>query len=131
MGGAANSDRLYALSETFRAFAEVTRDHRALLDTVARVMTRLIGDGCIVMLLGDDGGWLTTGAAYARDDHATEILRAGIARLPQGRTAGGFSAHVGKTGESVLIPTISIEELASHAEAPFVEMLGKIGRAHV
>src|SRR3954469_17014489 len=96
------NDRLYALSETFRAFAEVTPDYRVLLETVARELTRLIGDGCVVMLLDDNGGWLADGAACARDARATEIIRTAMSRLPAGRVSGGFSARVGRTGESIL-----------------------------
>ena len=73
------NDRLYALAETFRAFAEVTPDYRVLLETVAREMTRLIGDACIVVLAGDDGAWLEAGATYARDARGMAALRAAMA----------------------------------------------------
>jgi len=122
VGGAAHSDRLVALSETFRAFAEVTRDYQALVDTVAREMTRLIGDGCVVMMIGDAGAWWT-GAACARDDRGTELLRDAVRRVPPGRAAGGLSLRVGSTGEAVLLPRASTEELARHADVPFSDVV--------
>jgi signal transduction histidine kinase/CheY-like chemotaxis protein len=121
---ATTDDRLYALAETFRAFAEVTPDYRVLLETVAREMTRLIGDGCLVVLAGDDGAWLEAGAVYARDPRGLAALRAAIARPA---TGGGLSGKVARTGESVLVPRIEPEELARRSESRFADAVRELG----
>jgi len=47
--------RLRALCETMRAFAAATTDYPRLLDVVCQQMARLIGDGCSLALLSEDG----------------------------------------------------------------------------
>ena len=53
------------LSEAFRAFAEGTTEPVGLLATVARKLTELIGDACVVSLADADGIWLEPSAAFA------------------------------------------------------------------
>jgi signal transduction histidine kinase len=118
------NDRLYALAETFRAFAEVTPDYRVLLETVAREMTRLIGDACIVVLAGDDGAWLEAGATYARDARGMAALREAMARPT---TGGGLSGQVARTGECLLLPRIQPEELARRSESRFSDAVRELG----
>ncbi len=118
------NDRLYALAETFRAFAEVTPDYRVLLETVAREMTRLIGDACLVVLAGDDGTWSEASATYARDPRGMAALRAAMARPTAG---GGLSGKVARTGESVLVPRIDPEELARRSESRFSDAVRELG----
>ncbi len=59
--------RLHGLSDTMRAFAEATTDYQRLLSTVAERLTNLVGDGCVVALMSEDGQSLRTGALYFED----------------------------------------------------------------
>ena len=56
-------DRLHVLSGALRAFAEATTDYERLLNVVARTVSDVVADGCIVRLLSD-GGWLTPVAVH-------------------------------------------------------------------
>ncbi len=49
----ARYDRLAVLAEVAGAFAEVATDYRSLLAKIARTMSELIGDGCLVTLVDD------------------------------------------------------------------------------
>jgi PAS domain S-box-containing protein len=114
-----------ALSRAFHAFAEVTTDYNGLLQVVARQLTDLIGDACVVSLAGADGAWLEPRAACARDPGATELLRAALVRTS--RDGRGQAASVVATGKPVLISTIDPEELAARAEAAFAEPVRTLG----
>ncbi|MEO7093837.1 MAG: ATP-binding protein [Polyangiales bacterium] len=126
MGEERSNDRMLALAETFRAFAEVTRDYTRLLDTVAKKTTELIGDGCVVMLVGDDGSFSGPGAGYARDPAAIEHLRAAMARLPD-EAGPGLARGVAATGESVLLPVVESEQLARMAQPAFASAVRALG----
>src|ERR1700678_2925342 len=73
-------DRLHVLSGALRAFAEATTDYERLLSVVARTVSDVISDGCIVRLLSE-GGWLTPVAvhlpleAYVADANAATEAR--------------------------------------------------------
>ncbi len=119
-------DRLFALSEVFRAFAEVTTDYTGLLQTVAQKLVDLIGDACVVSLVGDDGKWIASSAAAARDAHAQALLAAALARMPE-RDGTGQSHRVVRTGKAVLISTIEPGELAVLAEPAFADAVRALG----
>ncbi|MEO6774573.1 MAG: ATP-binding protein [Kofleriaceae bacterium] len=114
------------MSEAFHAFAEVTTDHAGLLDTVARKLTELLGDACVVSLARDDGTWLQQHAAWARDPSVIELLRAALTEV-EGRDRTGHAAEVIATGKPVLIPTIDPAELAGHAEPAFGTAVRTLG----
>ncbi len=51
------------MSAALRAFAEATTDYERLLNVVARTVSDVVADACIVRLLSD-GGWLTPVAIH-------------------------------------------------------------------
>ncbi|MEP6862111.1 MAG: ATP-binding protein [Deltaproteobacteria bacterium] len=121
-----SNERLLALSEAFHAFAEVTTDYAGLVGTVARKLTELIGDACVVSLARDDGTWVQPNAAWARDPSVIALLLAALAD-DTGRTATGHAARVLATGKPVLIPTIDPVELAARAEPAFAHAVRTLG----
>ncbi len=114
------------LSETFRAFAEVTTDFSALVETIARKLTELIGDACVVSLANDDGTWLDPSSAYAEDPAARAVLRDALSRRNE-RDGSGHAVRVVRTGEPVLIPEIDPNELADRAEPAFADAVRQLG----
>ncbi len=119
-------ERLFRLSEVFRAFAEVTTDYTGLLQTVAQKLVDLIGDACVVSLVGEDGRWIESHAAAARDERVMIILRAALTRMPE-RDGSGQAHQVVRTGKAVLISAIDPEALAQKAEPAFAEATRQIG----
>ncbi|HET9993728.1 MAG TPA: GAF domain-containing protein, partial [Kofleriaceae bacterium] len=114
------------MSEAFHAFAEVTTDYAGLLGTVARKLTELIGDACVVSLARDDGTWLQPNAAWARDPNVIELLRTALAD-GEGQDGRGNAASVIATGKPVLIPTIDPADLAARAEPAFALVVRTLG----
>jgi len=121
-----SNDRVLVLSETFRAFAEATTDYTSLIETVARKLTELLGDACVVSLASDDGSWRAPAVAFAADDNATQILRAALADMP-GRDRTGNAYRALQTGEAVMISEIDPEELARSAEPAFADAVRRLG----
>lgn len=117
---------MVALADTFRAFAEVTRDYTNLLETVAAKMTELIGDGCVVVLAGEDGRFSGHGAVSARDPHAVRELRLAMERLPH-EDGPGIAMRVFETGDTVLLPILEVEDLARMAQPSFRQAVRALG----
>ena len=59
--------RLSVLAEASHAFATAVTDYRVLLGNVARTSADLVGDGCLVTLIADDGESLFNAASAHRD----------------------------------------------------------------
>jgi two-component system cell cycle sensor histidine kinase/response regulator CckA len=121
-----SNDRLLVLSEAFRAFAEGTTEPTSMLETVARKLTELIGDACVVSLSDPEGAWLDPSAAFAADDGHAAVLRAALADRA-GRSDASNARRVVRTGESVLLASIDPVELASRAEPAFADAVRTLG----
>jgi PAS domain S-box-containing protein len=119
--------RLHALSETMRAFAEATTDPDRLPGVVAERLATLIGDGCLVSLLSDDGIELRPAAIHFREagveEAARRIVAAGSIRA-DGNTMG---ARVVRTREVVLLPRVDLEQLAGDVAPAYAPELANLG----
>ena len=116
------NDRLKALSDAFRAFAEVTSDYHGLLETVARQATQLLGDACVVTVVDEAGTTIVTNAAWVRSEETLTLMREGLALIgpigPIGPLHGtSFIAEVLRTGKPLVIETSSVDEFVARAEA--------------
>jgi two-component system cell cycle sensor histidine kinase/response regulator CckA len=113
--GAAGQDgrlegRLLVLFGALRAFAEATTDYERLLDVVARTVSDVVADGCIVRLLSNDG--LLSPAAFClpleariHDAEAAARVRAFVS-APQRVADYAWGARMIETGEAYLAPRI-------------------------
>jgi PAS domain S-box-containing protein len=99
--------RLEAQAEASRAFASGL-DEQATLETVARRLSELIGDGSLIRLVSPDGAWLIP-AALHHPDQAREALRRGVLHAAPQRVGEGITARVLATGETLRIAELSRE----------------------
>jgi PAS domain S-box-containing protein len=95
-----SNDRLRLLAQVSSEFAAVTTSYQALLGRVARTIADLIGDGCMVTLLSDDGEQLNNVANAHRDpaleaDYRTYLAGFTVAMA----TSSSVSAEVVRTGQ--------------------------------
>ncbi len=93
--------RLEAQAEASRAFASGL-DEQATLETVARRLSELIGDGALIRLVSPDGAWLVP-AALHHPDPAREALRRQVLQAAPQRVGEGITARVLSTGETLRI----------------------------
>ncbi len=99
--------RLEALAEASRVFASGL-DYRTTLDTVARRLSELIGDGALIRVVSADGLWLIPVAIYHPSPERAALRRRIIAAAPQ-RTTEGLTARIIGSGETLRIPHLSLE----------------------
>jgi PAS domain S-box-containing protein len=99
--------RLEAQAEASRAFASGL-DEGATLETVARRLAELIGDGSLIRLVSPDGGWLVPAAVH-HPDPVREALRREVLQTAPQRVGEGITARVLATGETLRIPELTLE----------------------
>jgi len=104
--------RLEALAEASRVFASGL-DYKTTLDTVARRLSELIGDGALIRVVSPDGGWLVPVAVYHPIAERAALRRSVIQAAPQ-RTSEGMTARALQAHRTLRIPELSLEIV--HAE---------------
>lgn len=96
-----NNARLRVLADTARTFAMAAIDYHELLEKVAFAAADLIGDGCIVTLL-DDEGYLSTNTSAHRDAKLDQTYKKEIKSVKiSAREGKNVSAQVVRSGDSV------------------------------
>jgi signal transduction histidine kinase len=91
---------LRVLAEVSHEFSAVVIDYRLLIDTIARTTADLVGDGCMVTLIGEDGETLFNAASAHRDPALEADYRAWLAGMGVSKTASAsVSAAVIRTGQ--------------------------------
>ena len=124
-------DRLRTLSSASRGFAEATTDYEALIDLVARTLSDVVGDGCVVRLTAA-GGLLAPIAVHlpfeqvVSDPDAIARLRAHIAG-PRTLSEHAAGRQVLETGEPLLMPRLDYSELRRGATPAVVDAYETIG----
>ena len=99
--------RLEAQAEASRAFASGL-DEQATLETVARRLCELIGDGSLIRLVSADGRWLVPAALHHPDPRREALRREVLTGAPQ-RIEEGITARVLATGETLRIADLTRE----------------------
>jgi PAS domain S-box-containing protein len=126
-GHAARShERLSALADMMRAFVEAAGDHRALLETIAERVTRDLCDACLIGVVNEDDVVVPMAIA-SRDEAAKETLRAAFLRDGMKLDQVGVVTGVIATGEPMLIPDTTPEELSRLVHPAFAEIVQRVG----
>jgi PAS domain S-box-containing protein len=114
--------RLHALAESMRAFAEATTDYDRLPGVVAEHLARLIGDGCFLFLLSEDGSALRPAAIHFREAVGAEAVARFVAAGPIRVDGPTLGARVVRTRHGVLVPRVDLDSLGdlSPAHAAYV-----------
>lgn len=113
-----------ALAEASRLFAEAGPALEPLLDATARHLTDLIGDGCTIGLVGDDGERIDVVVSYHRDATIAAISRAAFASAPM-RVGVGIIGGVARTGKAALHPVVDEAALIAGAEPALRPLLAR------
>jgi PAS domain S-box-containing protein len=114
--------RLQVLAEAARRFSEAILDFQAVLDEVIQRIAQLLGDACVIRLLSEDEQWLELVAVYHPNPEAIALLREILSASPQ-RIDEGLTSRVMQTGQPLLIPVVSQEELHASAKQEYLRYL--------
>jgi len=99
--------RLRIQAEVSHALASVVTDYRRLIETIVRTAADLLGDGCQIFLVSDDGLSLINAGNAHRDPALESDVRNFLAGPPQPlATSQMVSAEVIRTGIPKLISEI-------------------------
>jgi PAS domain S-box-containing protein len=99
--------RLEALAEASRVFASGL-DYKTTLDTIARRLAELIGDGALIRVLSGDGSWLVPVAVWHPAPERAALRRRLLATAPQ-RTTEGITGRAILERRPVRIPEVTRE----------------------
>jgi len=101
------ASRLAALAEASRVFAGGL-DYTATLETVARRLAELIGDGALIRMISEDGAWLVPVAVYHPDPERAALRRRVLQGSPQ-RVGEGLTAQVLRAGQVLRVADLTPE----------------------
>ena len=109
--------RLHVLAEASHAFATVVTDYGHLIETIATTTARLVGDGCIVTLIGEDGENMFNAASAHRDRELAADYRAYLAGLAIAKTSSAtVSAVVARTGQPQIAFEVQPEAIVARSD---------------
>ncbi|MDF3065872.1 MAG: rdhCD, partial [Polyangiaceae bacterium] len=117
-------DRLRAISDVTRRFAEETTDYARLLDTVAETLGDTLRDSCMVFLLDDSQQSVTAVAMHAPDPHVLREFRDSFRDRKIPLAAQPSFHRVITSGEPILAPRLSATTESSPERARWQEKLG-------
>jgi PAS domain S-box-containing protein len=105
-----HAERMDAIAEASRMFAEAGHDIQVIVESLARHVTEHVGDWSVVRLPSDDGRWLNPVAINHHDPEAAAALSRMFAQDPL-RFDEGVTGRVASTGEAAMISSIDPEML--------------------
>ena len=123
----AGDGRLRGLSDTMRAFAEATIDYQRLLSTVAERMARLVGQGCVVALLSEDGQRLNPAAVFFEDPRLMRGAQRVLQNGPIAIRVSKLARRLIEERQGVLIAHCDQDVLSSELSAENAEAMRHVG----
>jgi len=107
------SNRLRLLSELTREFARSTGDYPTLMELIARRLGEIVGETCSIRMMSPGSATFDTVAGmYHPDPGVIADWRAWVFEHPQ-RIDEGVSGRAMATGQAILVPSTTPEELAA------------------
>ncbi len=112
-----NAARLRILVEVDRLLAEAGLDLPAVLDVIARKVSEVIGDGCVLQLMSEDSAFLEPVTIHHPDPEARWLL-AGTVHARRQNAGEGLHGGVVSTGRAVLLADVDPADAPSRSTLP-------------
>lgn len=118
--------RAVALAELSGAFVEVGLDYQPVMEMVTNVISNLIGEGCVIRLVTEDGRWLEAVSVYHPDPKIRDMLQSasGIGRLP---ISEGWEERLAVRSDDKSLPEVFSPELTPDSPSKIRAGLDAIG----
>ena len=120
------ADRLRILSDAARDFSAATQEPERLLETVAKRLTEVVADQCVVLLLSPDGRELVPAVVRGIDEQAEQRARE-LFSGPFPLDGDSLAKHVHDRGESFVAATLDSSELRAHSRPERYDRARAIG----
>ncbi|ADO68437.1 Sensor protein [Stigmatella aurantiaca DW4/3-1] len=117
--------RLKVLAEATDAFSAANRDLPALFEAISHQVVRHMGDSSILHLLSASGDRMELASVRHVDPAHQEYLLQLMGAHPA-RFGEGMLGQVAQTGQSVLIPTVTPEDLSGRVQPEYRPSLERI-----
>ncbi|MBA3471219.1 MAG: response regulator [Herpetosiphonaceae bacterium] len=101
--------RLQQLTELARLVSEVGLDLETLLALIVKQISLVLGDGCAIEILSEDGQFILPVASYHPDPESLALLPALLAASPQ-RVGEGLSGQVAQSGTAIGLSMVTLEQ---------------------
>ena len=111
--------RLEILSNTAHEFAASSGDIGPLLELVACRLGEIVGEGCAVRLISDDGVWLEPSTSFYHPDPARREFARQLLGTQRQRLGDGLAGRAAATGEAVLISEVSPSQMLALSAPAF------------
>jgi signal transduction histidine kinase len=113
----ASHTRLRVLAAVSHAFATVVTDYPLLLERIAGTTAELVGDGCLVTLIGEDRETLHNAASAHRQPALDAAYRSYLAGLAVSKTtSNSVAATVIRSGVARLVPALDPATLVAQSD---------------
>ncbi|KFA93003.1 GAF domain-containing sensor histidine kinase [Archangium violaceum] len=112
-----NAARLRSLVDVDKLLAEAGLDLPAVLDVIARKVSEVMGDGCVLQLMAEDGAFLEPVTIHHPDPEARWLL-AGTVHARRQKLGEGLHGSAVSNGRAVLLPDIDVEEARASGGLP-------------
>jgi PAS domain S-box-containing protein len=100
---------LQQLAEIATLFSEVGLDLETLLALIVKHISLVLGDGCAIEILSEDGQFILPVASYHPDPESLALLPALLAASPQ-RVGEGLSGQVAESGAAIGLSVVTLEQ---------------------
>ena len=112
------------LADVFDELAEVSLDPSAVLERTAVRCAELVGDGCLIRLISEDGTTLESVAYGHREPERRTFAEQSLERRPQ-LVGEGISGKVAETGRATFIPVVPPDaDFIAEPLRPYFERYG-------
>jgi diguanylate cyclase (GGDEF)-like protein/PAS domain S-box-containing protein len=112
------------LADVFDELAEVSLDPQAVLDITAARCAEIVGDGCLIRLISDDGTELEP-VAFGHLEAERRAFAEQILEQRHQRVDEGISGKVAETGRATFIPHVPPEaDFIAEPLRPYLERYG-------
>jgi signal transduction histidine kinase len=123
----ASTARLEILSRTSHELAAASGDARAVLELAARRLGEAIGEACAIRLISEDGLWLETSRNFYHPDPEKRAFGREMLGSVRQRIGEGPGGLVAASGEALMIPEISLEQIMAMGATAFRPLIERLG----
>ena len=118
--------RMEVLAEISQALAEAGLDVQAVFETIVRYTAELIGDTCVIRLLSGDEQWLQSVTFHNPNPEVKALMRLLHPTTPASANHSWLTPVL-QTGQPLLIPIITQEQLRRSVQPEFLPFFEQVG----
>jgi len=113
----ASTARLEVLSRTAHELAASSGDVHAVLELAVRRLGEIIGEGCTIRMLSDDGDWIEPTVSLYHPDPEKRAFAGQVFGSARQRVGEGIGGAVAKSGQALLLPEVTTERVSEVSPA--------------